>query len=407
MQILLGILLPAMFILVLLLKATEYAKKGSGKFGEMVVAGVKAVGGLAVAGAAGGVALGALAGRQGLGWGLASASRQEGAKNYGNARFAYNEELEKWKQHGKKDGEPEPEWKKFAEQYKEKNKVQFGGLDFIGGKVNASQKISGSVDHARHEMDEVREKAGLKGVEDRFLSGVEQEKLESTFVKTQSSQIEKDLTRGYDARGKMYDINGHETTNKEESVSASRFKTNNREDVTNEVLTDDRYKDNNGGLNDLGKKKVEDELTTRFGQLLKDLTPAVAKHKFEHEKELAKQSVGMGTRVLSRSTSGTYDIRNLSILKTDKREGLGARGTLALISAVATGIKLGLKKTTGADIGKPNGDILPDLGHTINEALKAIKLNVKIESDGGGHGDSHGGAAHAHAPDDSHGGGHH
>lgn len=57
MKILLGVVLPTMLILILLLKATEFAKKGAGKFGEMVMSGAKMVGGLALGAATGGAAL--------------------------------------------------------------------------------------------------------------------------------------------------------------------------------------------------------------------------------------------------------------------------------------------------------------------------------------------------------------
>jgi len=52
-KMLLGVVLPTMFILILLLKATEFAKKGSGKFGEVIMKGAKMAGGMALsAGAA-------------------------------------------------------------------------------------------------------------------------------------------------------------------------------------------------------------------------------------------------------------------------------------------------------------------------------------------------------------------
>ena len=53
----LGILLPALILLALLLKATEFAKKGGGKFGEMALGAVKMAGGLALGAATGGAAL--------------------------------------------------------------------------------------------------------------------------------------------------------------------------------------------------------------------------------------------------------------------------------------------------------------------------------------------------------------
>ncbi len=51
------IFLPAMLILILLIKATDYAKKGSGKFGEVVMKGAQVVGGLALGAATGGTAM--------------------------------------------------------------------------------------------------------------------------------------------------------------------------------------------------------------------------------------------------------------------------------------------------------------------------------------------------------------
>lgn len=49
--------IPALVILILLLKATEYAKKGSGQFGEIAMKGLKLGGGLALAAATGGTAM--------------------------------------------------------------------------------------------------------------------------------------------------------------------------------------------------------------------------------------------------------------------------------------------------------------------------------------------------------------
>jgi hypothetical protein len=74
----LGIFLPATLIVILLLKATDYAKKGSGKFGEAIFAGAKVVGGLALGAATGGVAA----------VGVATAGRAGAA--FANSSFAKN-----------------------------------------------------------------------------------------------------------------------------------------------------------------------------------------------------------------------------------------------------------------------------------------------------------------------------
>ncbi|MFZ3011601.1 MAG: hypothetical protein WA060_01205 [Minisyncoccia bacterium] len=51
------IIIPALVILILLLKATEYAKKGSGALGEKLMTGAKLIGGLALGAATGGTSL--------------------------------------------------------------------------------------------------------------------------------------------------------------------------------------------------------------------------------------------------------------------------------------------------------------------------------------------------------------
>jgi hypothetical protein len=56
-KMLLGVVLPAIFICILLLQAAKSAKKGAGKFGDIVMTGAKMVGGLALGGAVGGAAV--------------------------------------------------------------------------------------------------------------------------------------------------------------------------------------------------------------------------------------------------------------------------------------------------------------------------------------------------------------
>ena len=55
--LILAMVLPGMFILILLMKATEFAKKGSGVIGEKLMQGAKMVGGLALGAATGGASL--------------------------------------------------------------------------------------------------------------------------------------------------------------------------------------------------------------------------------------------------------------------------------------------------------------------------------------------------------------
>ena len=82
----LGILIPAIVIMALLLKATEFAKKGGGQFGEMIMKGAKMAGGLALGAATGGTALaltsgiGGLASKAASSKGLQDAAKETGLK---------------------------------------------------------------------------------------------------------------------------------------------------------------------------------------------------------------------------------------------------------------------------------------------------------------------------------------
>jgi hypothetical protein len=51
------VIIPALIVLILLLKATDFAKKGGGKIGEVIMTGAKMAGGLAIGAATGGAAL--------------------------------------------------------------------------------------------------------------------------------------------------------------------------------------------------------------------------------------------------------------------------------------------------------------------------------------------------------------
>lgn len=83
-QTILGVIVPGMLILILLLQAVKFAKKGSGAMGEMVMKGAKMAGGLALGAAAGGAGLalsgglGSLSSRIARGKGLNEAAKKDG-----------------------------------------------------------------------------------------------------------------------------------------------------------------------------------------------------------------------------------------------------------------------------------------------------------------------------------------
>ena len=99
----------------------------------------------------------------------------------------------------------------------------------------------------------------------------------------------------------------------------------------------------------------------------------------------SKSNVAIGEFVQA-LRKGTYDIRNLPDMNA-KTKGFPKLG-VGLIATVASGVRLGLKKGGGVEYGTVQGNVFKDLGDTISEALKNVKINVSS----GGHdgGDDHG-----------------
>ena len=357
--------------MVLLLKATEFAKKGSGKFGEAVMATAKLAGGLAL----GGVALGtAFAGRTVVARTAAYASRRPDAITHAKAQFDYD----KWERGGRRGPAPVVP------------RAPINPLDRLGSRINISQLRSGEVAHARTEMDELKKKTGVEGLDDKFLSGIDQTRMENEYVKSNRSEIETSIRKGYDSKGKEV-VWKNPATGLDEDVESEgelmareRPLLETRERGAGHVTA-------TGELTKEAEARINNELKIALDIHLKDFGEKIGKQKYETLQHESKEKVGMGTRVIARSTSGTYDPRNLANMKTDKREGLSTKATVGLITAVALGMRLGLKQGAGVNAGTPQRDVFKDIGDTVTNALKSAKIGVDLNvGDRGLRGDSHG-----------------
>ncbi len=254
-------------------------------------------------------------------------------------------------------------------------KPKIGFVARIGDTLNRKQEHVNEIDHGRHEYDSLKEKAGLKGVSDSNLSGMDKKKLETTFAKEKKSEIEADVRKG---AAPLVDANGQTLMTKDQNgnkvpvVGESGFKAANRDALISQMKKNDQDSmDKNGDLTDEARKKIEDQLTVNFNAVLKSSTEKESTHKFEHLQTEAKQKVGGYDRLVTRSNKGSYDLRNLSQAKQDKREGMFTKGTTALIAGIAMGIRTGLK-TSGINHGSGQADLLKDMSHTITEAMKSV-----------------------------------
>lgn len=410
MTFVISIIVPFIFIMILLMKAKDIAKDMSGKLGQSITSGIAAVGGVALGGAALG---GALLGRKVIGAGLAGASRTESSIHLATQKIEHNKKLEEWetnRKNGIAQG-PKPVFvaPKHGDLIKDANgnvKKDAKGNDIkfnnknpfthIGAKLNEKQMKIGDVDLARHEMDETKKAAGLEGVGDSNLSGVNEKKLKDTFAKTKRSDTEANIRRGVDAKGKdlsLKDENGNIYKGED------AYKAANRNRITTEIgQTDPKSIDpNTGELTDEAKKRVENQLNVEFNAVLKTNTDEKLRSDFEKLRTESKQHVGGAERAFSRTNTGSWDVRKLSDVKSDKREGFLTKVPVALIAGIATGVRAGMKNVGVSNGGiKVEGNFMKDLGNTISDSLKSMKINADLSHVGEtkSSADAHAGGAH-------------
>ncbi|MDP2788699.1 MAG: hypothetical protein Q8O46_01425 [bacterium] len=387
--------MPAILIVMLLLKGVKYAKEASGEFTGAVITGAKVAGGLAIGGAALGTAF---AGRTAIARTTAAMSRRPGAQTYGRARFEYSKEYKKWERDGKKGAAPT------------KPTAPGNILDRFGAKINQSQWKSGNIAHDRHEMEELKKKIGVEGLGDKFLSGVDRKRMEETYIKDKRSEIEGDIRRGSNAKGEVMppieikDAGGiNATTDSAGRPITARdendYKAQRRQAIIDDIATvaDPKDWDSSAGkLTNQGERKVEDKLNTEFNEGLRKLAEAIGQERYVKLEKGAGEKVGIGTMAMAKTTSGTYDPRNLAEIGKNKGGSLSYKATAGLIAIVATGLRMGLKQGAGVEVGTPKGDFMLDLKNTIADALKNISVKVDVSNKGSSHTDSQGTSGGGH-----------
>lgn len=412
MEYLLLLLVPSLLIMALLLKATQFAKKGAGELGEVTIGAGKAALGLALGGAAVGTAF---VGRNVLGRAAAGASRSDEAVARGKALAEY-----KMLPFNQRTG-----FNQFWQQYQANNNLNlaprtgFAGLtDRLGGarlgaRINASQKKTGEVGHAKHDWDDLKKKADAEGVSDANLSGVTLARMREEFDKANESNIEKFMRRGEDNKGKtLYFLDPANNNAKTAVISEDQYKATKRQKFIDAMIgtpqaaqaaiaagNAETYLDAGGvtrtRLSGQGNRKVDDQLkedySTNYLKPIKKRVLDYKYHELEHEKDA---TVDIGERVLSRTSGGSYDARALADLAIKEGGAFRTKLLTGLTLAIAGGIRAGLKKVD-VNVGKPQGTFLKDLSITLTDALKSANVKVDVSHVAEEHKeDSHGGGGH-------------
>ncbi len=334
MAFVVSIIVPFAFLMVLLMKAKDIAKKMSGEVGQGITGGIATIGGLALGGAAIG---GAVLGKKVIANTTARASQGKtlSQRYVDPTEYAKMSKIQKFVGGF---GSGIGLHKVFGNKKDAEGRVSNG----LGGVLNRKQEKVEKVDRARHEIDTVKDKH-YKDVEWNKLSGVQQNNVKKDYIKENKSKYASDV---------------------EEEYKISK-----------------------------GIKKGDNLDPTQRAEVTK-LTEEKAAGEFDKALTEATKAIGGFTRAFTRTNTGTYDVRNLSQTKADKREGFMTKMSAGLIAGIALGVRTGLK-TSGINHGSGQNDVMKDLGHTITEALKSIKVDVKVEeSKGKGGGDAHKSGGH-------------
>ncbi len=380
---LLSVLIPAMIILAMLLKATEYAKKGGGEFGAIMVSGAKLAAGLAVGGAALGLAA--------VGRGTAGAvakSVQTNATTRKNA-FTFKDTRETWNKGGVT------------------NKIKaIGSLNKGVGKA----AIAG--------VAELVHKTTVPFTGKKL--GQHMQEQDDAFGKKQTAVSALDAKAAHEFGGKF----GYDKDVKYSDLKNEHHKEEVRDEVDKDIISKEIYGKKFDSLTDTAEidsvknaTKAVDAITGKLSFTIN----AIKKDPTDPNKLTRTQVTVDGARAKDAGAAfikqydtnpaigefvqalrkGTYDIRNMPDFKL-KSKGILPSG-IGTIALVAAGVRLGLKKGGGVEYGKPQKDFLKDIGDTVSEALKNVKINISSGGGGGHSGGDHGGGHDDHGG----GGGHH
>lgn len=355
-----SIIIPFVFIMVLLWKAKDIAKTLSGTIGQTITGGVAAVGGLALGGAALGTAL---LGRQTLG-AVSKYTQNDGARKNALSFKDTREAVGKIK--GLNKFNPFAYLNVANKAVTGVGKATMAGIALapanIGKKTDATGKTTnwfqregkkaGEKTHAAHLLDEKAQ--AVSGSKDTKYKDLTEPEQQAVRDKIDKDIVAKEMfNKTYDkldvGKGEKADVDTHKVLSGSWAASA--------EDVKRDAHSRGEHVHT---ATDLDKSRKADTAISEFITALR---------------------------------KGSYDVRNLSQIKT-ANAGITKMG-IGLIAGVAAGVRTGIK-SSGINHGSGQADFLSDIGHTITEAMKSAKVNVKIE-------ESHGKSAE----EAEKGGGHH
>ncbi|MES3031966.1 MAG: hypothetical protein V4699_01855 [Patescibacteria group bacterium] len=340
--------IAAFIILALLKKATEYAKKASGEIGEVVTSGIKLAAGLAVGGAA---LSGAYVGRTAVGSFMKGASTGDTAANrmIGSAGriVAHQATIANPASTIVERTQARKEiWRERKDQIKGNiEQMNIGGWSIdrvqqgVGRRLNQDQHSIEEAAHARHDLNE------------------------AAAVVVPGKKWE--------------DLNGGQRDLARRNMERDRIV---RENSGNTLAAAGTRGHVPGLAAPLQNRKWKDLSPTEQGTIDAVVNPRVQAHNTysdDHIIQEARVKQGIISSAVQSTVTGSYDVRNIANLIAKEQSTGFNKLTIGLMAAVAMGMRGGFK-TAGVNYGEGQGNFFKDLGNTITDALKDIKIDVDL-----------------------------
>jgi hypothetical protein len=336
------LIIPAMIILALLMKATEFAKKGGGQFGEAIMTGAKVMGGLAVGGAF-----------------LGGASLLKGSVGGFVKEASTGDSLANRVEREKRARITDPSYRD-------------PGL----GRIN---RLMGGM-ALKTPLPELQNKLG------DWMN-----RRQAPHEAAREARHELDIAAGAIAPGKKWDeLNGEQRYEARRKLARDRVVRNYTSKDTEGTLIDPVTRGAYGGfgtrawdkLSEAERAAVDRQAEVGNDPLTGHAIPhsALAEHRTVDDLDFinkARKKQGLGDTILQSATTGTYDVRNLANLVMKEQSTGFTKLAMGLTGAMAMGMRGGFKQM-GLNVGTAQGGFFKDLGNTISESLKSAKINVDL-----------------------------
>ncbi|MEY2671900.1 MAG: hypothetical protein RL687_317 [Candidatus Parcubacteria bacterium] len=287
-----------------------------------------------------------------------------------------------------------------------------GVLTGIGGKVNKSQKNVGDINHAVHDYAEIAKKAHINPeIPYSKLGPLEKAAFDKKFKEEKRNTTESNISKGL--------VAGVQGENEYKSANFDRAKSEFVENkyrneaglASTDVLTPTQRLELDARQRVPTTTNDTNAINTKLGNeyketVLKHETDHKLDHDLEHTTTGSAKKISMGDRLTADSTRGSYNPLNISKLDSIKNDAFATRLIFGISSAVALGMRSGLKNQASVNMGSGSLKFTEDMKNLFSDAIKGASIKLESPGGGGGHGGGHDDHGHGGGHDD-HGGGHH